>query len=146
MAELLSLSKSSFWHWRGVRKIIKRLWRTTCVDFYWLIDRNYFHWLMVEITRSLFEKYLSENWWAKICSHKLLMILTEEFDHGSDWTLAAGLTHASRAGKGSLLPDLAADGWVMLRNLPISGGQHSERNANTAYALRGKAGDLRTLR
>ncbi len=23
--------------------------------------------------------------------------LTEEFDHGSDWTLAAGLTHASRA-------------------------------------------------
>ena len=22
--------------------------------------------LMVEITRSLFEKYLSENWWAKI--------------------------------------------------------------------------------
>ena len=74
------------------------------------------------------------------------MILTEEFDHGSDWTLAAGLTHASRAGEGSLLLDLAADGWVMLRNLPISGGQHSERNANTAYVLREKAGDLRALR
>src|SRR5690606_41485139 len=34
----------------------------------------------------------------------------------------------------------------MLRNLPSSGGQQSETAANTAYALRGKAGDLRTLR
>ena len=25
------------------------------------------------------------------------MILIEEFDHGSDWTLAVGLIHASRA-------------------------------------------------
>ena len=111
----------------------------------WSIEIIFIDW-MVEITRSLFEKYLSENWWAKICSHKLLMILTEEFDHGSDWTLAAGLTHASRAGKSSLLLNLAADGWVILRNLPNSGGQHLERDANTAYALRGKAGDLRTLR
>ena len=34
----------------------------------------------------------------------------------------------------------------MLRNLPSSGGQLGETRANTAYALRGKAGDLRTLR
>ncbi len=34
----------------------------------------------------------------------------------------------------------------MLRNLPISGGQHLERDANTAYVLREKAGDLRALR
>ncbi len=27
----------------------------------------------------------------------------------------------------------------MLRNLPISGGQHLERDANTAYVLREKA-------
>ena len=33
----------------------------------------------------------------------------------------------------------------MLRNLPSSGGQRVETHANTAYALRGKAGDLRTL-
>jgi len=39
------------------------------------------------------------------------MILTEEFDHGSDWTLAAGLTHASRAGEVASVTDLAADGW-----------------------------------
>ena len=64
------------WNWRGFKKIIKRLWRTTCVDFYWLIDRNYFHWLMVEITRSLFEKYLSENWWARFgVLNKALLIL-----------------------------------------------------------------------
>ena len=74
------------------------------------------------------------------------MILTEEFDHGSDWTLAAGLTHASRAGEVASVTDLAADGWVILRNLPISGGQHFERDANTAYVLREKAGDLRALR
>ena len=34
----------------------------------------------------------------------------------------------------------------MRRNLPGSGGQLSETNANTAYALRGKAGDLRASR
>jgi hypothetical protein len=33
----------------------------------------------------------------------------------------------------------------MLRNLPISGGQHLERDANTAYVLREKAGDLYDL-
>ena len=57
------------------------------------------------------------------------MILTEEFDHGSDWTLAAGLTHASRADESSLLLDSAADGWVILRNLPINGGQQLETAA-----------------
>ncbi len=31
-------------------------------------------------------------------------------------------------------------------NLPGSGGQRLERDANTAYALRGKGGDLRTSR
>ncbi len=39
-----------------------------------------------------------------------------------------------------------ADGRVTRRNLPGSGGQPGENQANTAYALRGKAGDLRTLR
>jgi hypothetical protein len=34
----------------------------------------------------------------------------------------------------------------MLRNLPSSGGQQLETTANTAYALRGKAGDLRASR
>ena len=34
----------------------------------------------------------------------------------------------------------------MPRNLPDSGGQRFERNANTAYVLREKAGDLRALR
>ena len=34
----------------------------------------------------------------------------------------------------------------MLRNLPSRGGQQLETTANTAYALRGKAGDLRALR
>jgi len=24
------------WCWRSIEKIIKRIWRTTCVDFYWL--------------------------------------------------------------------------------------------------------------
>ena len=32
----------------------------------------------------------------------------------------------------------------MRGNLPGSGGQQLETTANTAYALRGKAGDLRT--
>ena len=58
--------------------------------------------------------------------------LIEEFDHGSDWTLAAGLTHASRANEGSLLPDLAADGWVMRRKLPDRGGYQLETTVNTA--------------
>ena len=54
--------------------------------------------------------------------------LIEEFDHGSDWTLAAGLTHASRAG----FSDLAADGWVMRRKLPDRGGYQLETTVNTA--------------
>ena len=60
---------------------------------------------MVEITRSLFEKYLSviDEPSLRVLLIKLEMILTEEFDHGSDWTLAAGLTPASRAEIGSLL-------------------------------------------
>ena len=33
--------------------------------------------------------------------------LIEEFDHGSDWTLAAGLTHASRAVTGKKLASFA---------------------------------------
>ena len=69
---------------------------------------------------------------------------TEEFDHGSDWTLAAGLTHASRARK-HFGVSKAADGWVTRRNLSSSGGQLGETRANTAYALRGKAGDLLAL-
>ena len=59
-------------------------------------------------------------------------LLIEEFDHGSDWTLAAGLTHASRANEGSLLLDLAADGWVMYRELPDRGGYQLETTVNTA--------------
>ena len=61
-------------------------------------------------------------------------ILIEEFDHGSDWTLAAGLTHASRAVTESslLLCWRAADGWVMLGNMPLGGGQQLETTANTA--------------
>jgi hypothetical protein len=34
----------------------------------------------------------------------------------------------------------------MPRNLPGSGGQRLERDANTAYVLREKVGDLRTSR
>lgn len=34
----------------------------------------------------------------------------------------------------------------MPRNLPGSGGQRFERNANTAYVLREKVGDLRASR
>lgn len=47
----------------------------------------------------------------------------EEFDHGSDWTLAAGLTHASRtvAGESLLSCWRVADGWVMLGNLAYGG-------------------------
>ena len=37
---------------------------------------------------------------------------------------------------------LVADGWVMYRDLPDSGGQQPETAANTAYALRRKVGDL----
>ena len=133
--------------WRSIKKIIKRLWRTTCVDFYWLIDRNYFHWLKVEITRSLFEQIFVSNWWAKIGTLYVLLIL--------NWRVWSWLrlnaggrlnTCKSSERKVACYLNLAADGWVILRNLPISGGQHSERDANTAYALRGKAGDLRTLR
>ena len=34
--------------------------------------------------------------WAQNISWNIQGLLTEEFDHGSDWTLAAGLRHASR--------------------------------------------------
>ena len=53
---------------------------------------------------------------------------TGEFDPGSDWTLAACLTHASRTVTAeSLLSGWrVANGWVTRRNLPDSGGQLME--------------------
>ena len=56
---------------------------------------------------------------------------TWEFDPGSERTLAAGLTHASRTRTSVRV----ADGWVTRRNLPISAEQHREICANTAYVL-----------
>ena len=57
---------------------------------------------------------------------------TGEFDPGSERTLAAGLTHASRTR--TLLRELLKwrTGEERVGNLPSGGGQHSERNANTA--------------
>jgi len=68
---------------------------------------------------------------------------TEEFDPGSDWTLAACLTHASRT-RTSFGASRVADGWVTRGNLPCSGEQPGETRANTAYVLREKGG-LRAL-
>ena len=84
--------------------------------------------------------------WACPSGQKKLLI--EEFDHGSDWTLAAGLTHASRAETKRCLHlwRRAADGWVMLGNMPYGGGQQLETTANTAWCLRTKVGDLRASR
>ena len=100
------------------------------------------------ITHSQFDSKESKFriHWARNFGFKKLLI--EEFDHGSDWTLAAGLTHASRAEtKGCLhLWRRAADGWVMLGNMPYGGGQQLETTANTAWCLRTKVGDLRASR
>ena len=84
-------------------------------------------------------EFIEPTWLLRQSVKKLLI---EEFDHGSDWTLAVGLTHASRAEtKNSLLFwRRAADGWVMLGNLPSRGGQQLETTANTAYDLRVKGG------
>ncbi len=133
------------WWWRIIEKIIKRIEEQLVWIFTgWLID-IYYHWVIgLNYSKIIWAKFKSGNWWARIGTLSIIrckMILTEEFDHGSDWTLAAGLTHASRAEWWCLHYHLAADGWVMLRNLPISGGQHLERDANTAYVLREKAGD-----
>ena len=71
---------------------------------------------------------------------------TEEFDPGSDWTLAACFTHASRTAAWGQPWWRVANGWVIYRNVPRSGGQPVERLANTAYDLRMKVGDLRASR
>ena len=43
---------------------------------------------------------------------KISIYLIEEFDHGSDWTLAAGLTHASRTVTGCACTSLTSGGRV----------------------------------
>ena len=55
------------------------------MDFYWSVDENIIIDSLVEITRSLFENFLSvidEPDLVLLVKYK--MILTEEFDHGSD--------------------------------------------------------------
>ena len=47
---------------------------------------------------------------------------TEEFDPGSDWTLAACLTHASRTAAWASAWWRVANGWVKHRNVPFGGG------------------------
>jgi len=47
---------------------------------------------------------------------------TIEFDRGSDWTLAACLTHASRTVTRGQPWRRVANGWVIHRNVPGSGG------------------------
>jgi len=42
-----------------------------------------------------------------------IQVQTEEFDHGSDWTLAACLTHASRTVTRGQPWRRVADGWVI---------------------------------
>src|SRR6478672_9446284 len=59
-----------------------------------------------------------------------------EFDPGSERTLAAGLTHASRARKGLRPRVQRRTGEEHVGNLPFDGGQRSERTANTAYVPR----------
>ena len=64
---------------------------------------------------------------ASVCKKTVIhwaKTLIEEFDHGSDWTLAAGLTHASRTAAGDSLLSCrrVADGWVMHGELPNRGG------------------------
>ena len=55
-----------------------------------------------------------------------------------DWTLAAGNTCKSSGEAAGNWPSLCGD-VSNAQNLPISGGQHSERDANTAYVLQGES-------
>ena len=53
---------------------------------------------------------------------KNISLRFKEFDHSSGWTLAARLTHASRAEIEGLLSILAANGWVTSLYLPQNQG------------------------
>ena len=61
----------------------------------------------------------------------------EEFDSGSERTLAACLTHASRARK-TFGSSIAADGGGTRENLPFSEGYPREIEVNTAYVPSGR--------
>ena len=73
------------------------------------------------ILKLFISVFIEPKLFPRKCFKKLLI---EEFDHGSDWTLAAGLTHASRAAaqRNLFLGWRAADGWVMPGKLPGRGG------------------------
>ena len=51
----------------------------------------------IELFLSFYIKDICDCWAKFRVFSKPDQNITEEFDHGSDWTLAAGLTHASRA-------------------------------------------------
>ena len=61
-----------------------------------------------------------------------------EFDPGSEGTLAACITHASRTMKHSSECGRVANGWGTRKNLPLGRGQLLETKANTRYAVEWK--------